>query len=75
MPSSEKPKLAVFAPAAVGRITKVTGLIPRTLGSKIMTASGSDHLLLDSQRSEGRRAYEARVAASAPGAEQARAGQ
>ena len=40
-----------------------------------MTASGSDHLLLDSQSSEGRRAYEARVAASAPGAEQARAGQ
>jgi short-subunit dehydrogenase len=71
----KKPKLAVYAPAAMGRITKVTGLIPRGLGNKIMTASGSDHLLLDSKDSEGRKAYEARVAASAPGADRTRAGQ
>jgi len=37
-----------------------------------MTASGSDHLLLDSQTSAGRRAYEERIAASAPGADKAR---
>ncbi|HEY2299946.1 MAG TPA: SDR family oxidoreductase [Jatrophihabitans sp.] len=71
----KRPKLAVYAPASMGRITKVTGLIPRALGNKIMTASGSDHLLLDSQNSAGRKAYEARVAASSPGADKARAGQ
>jgi NAD(P)-dependent dehydrogenase (short-subunit alcohol dehydrogenase family) len=62
------PRLAVFAPRSMGRITKITGLIPRRLGDKIMTASGSDHLLLDSQGSAGRQAYERRIAASAPGA-------
>jgi short-subunit dehydrogenase len=69
----KKPRLAVFAPRAMGKITKVTGLIPRKIGNKIMTASGSDHLLLDSQTSSGRSAYEARVAASAPGADAERA--
>ena len=67
----KKPKLAVYAPASMGLITKVTGLIPRAIGNKIMTASGSDHLLLDSQSSAGRRAYEERIAASAPGADKA----
>jgi len=50
-------------------ITKLTGLIPRRLGDRIMTASGSDHLLADSIGDPGRAAYEARIAASAPGAE------
>jgi NAD(P)-dependent dehydrogenase (short-subunit alcohol dehydrogenase family) len=67
----KKPRLAVYAPRSMGRITKVTGLIPRALGNKIMTATGSDHLLLDSQGSAGRAAYEQRIAASAPGAERA----
>ena len=69
----KKPRLAVFAPRSMGKITKVTGLIPRAIGNKIMTASGSDHLLLDSQASAGRAAYEARVAASAPAADAERA--
>ena len=69
----KKPRLAVFAPRSMGKITKATGLIPRALGNKIMTASGSDHLLLDSRDSAGRAAYEARVAASAPAADKERA--
>ncbi len=68
------PRLAVFAPRSMGRITKVTGLIPRRLGNKIMTASGSDHVVLDSLGTEGRTAYEQRVAASAPAADAERAG-
>jgi NAD(P)-dependent dehydrogenase (short-subunit alcohol dehydrogenase family) len=67
------PRLAVFAPRSMGRITKVTGLIPRRLGDKIMTASGSDHLILDSLGTAGREAYEKRVAASAPAADAERA--
>lgn len=70
----ERPRLAVYAPRSMGVITKLTGLIPRRLGDKIMTASGSDHLLADSLGDPARLAYEARVAASAPGAEKRRAG-
>jgi hypothetical protein len=57
----------------MGRITKATGLIPRRIGDKIMTASGSDHLILDSLGTAGREAYEKRVAASAPAADAERA--
>jgi short-subunit dehydrogenase len=68
----KKPRLAVYAPPAMGSITKWSGLLPRFIGNKMMTATGSDHLLLDSQSTEGRAAYEARVAASAPAADSAR---
>jgi len=54
-------------------ITKVTGLIPRALGNRIMTSSGSDHLILDSLGRAGREAYERRVAGSAPAADARRA--
>lgn len=69
----KKPRLAVYAPRPMGWVTKASGLIPRRIGDKLMTATGSDHLILDSQSSEGRKAYEARVAASAPGADAERA--
>lgn len=64
---------AIWAPREMGRITKLSGLLPRSLGEKIMTATGSDHLLADATATGERAAYEARVAASAPGAEAARA--
>jgi NAD(P)-dependent dehydrogenase (short-subunit alcohol dehydrogenase family) len=67
------PRLAVYAPRSMGPITKATGLIPRGLGNKIMTSSGSDHLILDSLGGAGRDAYEKRVAASAPAADARRA--
>jgi short-subunit dehydrogenase len=67
------PRLDVYAPRSMGPITKASGLIPRRLGDKIMTASGSDHLILDSLGSEGRTAYEKRVAESAPAADAERA--
>jgi short-subunit dehydrogenase len=68
-----QPRLAVFAPRSMGTITKVTGALPRALGNKLMTASGSDHVVLDSLGTPGRAAYEARVAASAPAADAVRA--
>jgi NAD(P)-dependent dehydrogenase (short-subunit alcohol dehydrogenase family) len=64
---------AIWAPREMGRITKVSGLLPRKIGEKIMTATGSDHLLADATATGEGAAYEARVAASAPGAEAARA--
>jgi short-subunit dehydrogenase len=65
----KSPRLAVFAPRSMGPITKVSGLLPRAVGDKIMTASGSDHLVLDSLGTPGRTAYQQRVDASAPAAD------
>jgi hypothetical protein len=53
----------------MGAVTKVSGLLPRRVGERIMTASGSDHIILDSLGTPGREAYEQRVAASAPAAD------
>jgi short-subunit dehydrogenase len=63
------PRLAVYVPHSMGPVTKVSGLIPRALGNRIMTATGSDHVILDSLGSAGRTEYESRVAASAPAAD------
>jgi NAD(P)-dependent dehydrogenase (short-subunit alcohol dehydrogenase family) len=63
------PRLAVFAPRSMGPITRMSGMLPRALGDKIMTASGSDHLVLDSLGTPGRTAYQQRVDASAPAAD------
>lgn len=63
------PRLAVYAPRSMGPITRVSGLLPRRVGNKIMTLSGSDHLLADSLQSAERTAYQARVDASAPAAD------
>ena len=64
-----KPKLAVYVPKSLGPVTRYGVLMPAKLGDKLMTASGSDHLLFDSLGGAGRAAYEARVAASAPAAD------
>ena len=63
------PRLAVYAPRSMGPVTKVTGALPRALGNRLMTASGSDHVVLDSLGTPERAAYEQRVAASAPTAD------
>jgi short-subunit dehydrogenase len=66
------PRLAVFTPRSMAPITKVSRLLPRAVGNRIMTASGSDRLVLDSLGTPGRTAYQARVDASAPAADAAR---
>ena len=68
----KRPRLAVYAPRSMGAITKTTNLIPRAIGNRIMTASGSDHIILDSLGDAGREAYQKRVDASAPAADAAR---
>ena len=68
------PRLAVYVPRSMGPVTTVSGLIPRALGNKLMTASGSDHLVLDSLGTADRTAYQGRVDASAPAADARRAG-
>jgi NAD(P)-dependent dehydrogenase (short-subunit alcohol dehydrogenase family) len=70
----KSPRLAVYVPRSMGPVTAVTGLIPRALGNKLMTASGSDHLVLDSLGTPDRTAYQQRVDASAPAADARRAG-
>ena len=66
-----RPRLHIYAPASMGPVTKWSGLLPRRVGDKIMVATGSDHLISDAITSAERAAYEARVAASAPGAQRA----
>ncbi len=68
----KKPKLAVYVPTSLGPITRFGVLMPARLGDKLMTATGSDHLITDSLGGAGRAAYEARVAASAPAADRER---
>jgi short-subunit dehydrogenase len=68
------PRLDVFVPRSMGTVTRVSGLIPRAVGNKLMTASGSDHVILDSLGSAGRAVYEKRVAESAPAADARRSG-
>jgi short-subunit dehydrogenase len=69
----KQPRLAVYVPRSMGTVTRLGNLIPRAVGNKLMTASGSDHVILDSLGSEGRTAYEKRVAESAPAADAERA--
>jgi short-subunit dehydrogenase len=70
----KKPKVAIFAPKEMGSITKFSGLLPRRVGEKIMTATGSDHLLADAIATGQRAEYEKRAAASAPAADTELAG-
>jgi NAD(P)-dependent dehydrogenase (short-subunit alcohol dehydrogenase family) len=62
-----KPKLAIFAPPSMNAVTRWTKLIPRRIGDKIMTATGSDKLLAEAMGSGQRDDYEKRVSESAPG--------
>jgi hypothetical protein len=59
------PRTAASAPRVMGPITKSTGMLPRLLGDRLMTANGSDHLLSDAIASGARHGYERRAAAPA----------
>jgi NAD(P)-dependent dehydrogenase (short-subunit alcohol dehydrogenase family) len=67
----KNPKLAIYVPPSMAAITRWTGLLPRRIGDKIMTGTGSDHVLADAMGSGQRDDYEKRVSESAPGAERA----
>ena len=63
----KNPTLMVYVPKSMAPITKWSALLPQRVGDAMMTATGSDHLLADAIATGQRSAYEARVAASAPG--------
>jgi len=64
-------KVAVYVPPSMAAITKWSGLLPKRIGDKLMTGTGSDHVLTDAMASGQRDDYEKRVSESAPGAERA----
>src|SRR5579859_6416117 len=43
----KNPKIAIFAPASMNAVNRLTRLIPRRLGEKIMIATKSDHILAE----------------------------
>jgi NAD(P)-dependent dehydrogenase (short-subunit alcohol dehydrogenase family) len=64
----KSPKVAIFVPRSMNAITRWTGLLPRRVGDKIMTGTGSDRILGEARASGQRDDYEKRVSESAPGA-------
>ena len=68
----ESPRLHVYVPRSMAAVTKWSGVLPQRVGDKLMTGTGSDHVLSDAMASGQRDDYEKRVSESAPGAERAR---
>ena len=64
------PKFDVFVPRETGAIVKLTAILPRALREGVARVLKADTILLDAAGSPARAAYEARAAASAPGAEE-----
>jgi NAD(P)-dependent dehydrogenase (short-subunit alcohol dehydrogenase family) len=56
----------VYVPRAVGRLVRLTALLPRRAREGVARALKADHLLLDAIGSAERAHYERRAAASAP---------
>ena len=65
----KRPKVAIFVPPSMGAVTRWTGLLPRRVGERLMTGTGSDRLLAEAAASGQRDDYEKRVSESAPGAD------
>jgi NAD(P)-dependent dehydrogenase (short-subunit alcohol dehydrogenase family) len=61
----EFPRLEVFVPRAVGRISRVLGVVPRGVREAVLRAMRVDQVTWQADRS-ARSAYEARAAASEP---------
>lgn len=62
------PKFEVYVPSSLGAMNRITRLLPRAATEWLARALKSDRILFDTERA-ARAAYEARAAASAPGAE------
>jgi short-subunit dehydrogenase len=60
------PKLAIYVPPSMGAVTRWTALLPRRVGDRLMTGTGSDHLLAEAAASGHRDDYEKRAAQCAP---------
>jgi NAD(P)-dependent dehydrogenase (short-subunit alcohol dehydrogenase family) len=67
-----RPRLDVYVPGYLGRVNNVVRVFPRRVGEFIGRTTKTDQLLSSAMHSPERAAYEARVAASAPGGDSGR---
>jgi short-subunit dehydrogenase len=63
-----RPRFEVFVPNSLGAVTRFTRLLPRRAAEWIAHALKGDQVMVNAAHSAARRDYEARAAASAPGA-------
>jgi NAD(P)-dependent dehydrogenase (short-subunit alcohol dehydrogenase family) len=63
------PRFDVFVPGSLGPINRVTRLLPRSTGEWIVRRLKGDQVMVNAAHSAARKDYEARAAASAPGAD------
>jgi NAD(P)-dependent dehydrogenase (short-subunit alcohol dehydrogenase family) len=64
-----RPRFDVFVPRSLGPMNRFTRLLPRTLGEWIVRRLKGDQVMVNAAHSAARKDYEARAAASAPGAD------
>ena len=64
-----RPKFDVFVPSSLGPVNRFTRLLPRSAGEWIARAFKGDQVMVNAAHSAARKDYEARAAASAPGAD------
>lgn len=65
----QRPRFEVFVPRALSAMNRVTRLLPRAAGEWVMRALKGDQVMVQAAHSPARAEYEARAAASAPGAD------
>jgi NAD(P)-dependent dehydrogenase (short-subunit alcohol dehydrogenase family) len=64
-----RPRFEVFVPRSLGAINRFTRLLPRAAGEGIARLFKGDQVMVKAAHSAARKDYEARAAASAPGAD------
>jgi short-subunit dehydrogenase len=64
-----RPTFDVFVPASLGPINRFTRLLPRSTGEWVVRRLKGDQVMVNAAHSAARKDYEARAAASAPGAD------
>jgi NAD(P)-dependent dehydrogenase (short-subunit alcohol dehydrogenase family) len=64
-----RPRFDVFVPGSLGPINRFTRLLPRSTGEWIVRRLKGDQVMVNAAHSAARKDYEARAAASAPGAD------
>ncbi|HEV8562458.1 MAG TPA: SDR family oxidoreductase [Actinophytocola sp.] len=64
-----RPRFEVFVPRSLGAINRFTRLLPRAAGEGIARLLKGDQVMVKAAHSAARKDYEARAAASAPGAD------
>jgi NAD(P)-dependent dehydrogenase (short-subunit alcohol dehydrogenase family) len=64
-----RPRFEVFVPRSLGAINRFTRLLPRAAGEGIARLLKGDQVMVNAAHSAARKNYEARAAASAPGAD------